>query len=73
MPSPESAAKGGHWIAERQRCEHPGRPDAAYVWVGRVWQCDECDTRWRVIFMDFGHDVMPGEPQTEVVWKQVAT
>lgn len=47
--------------------------DQSVVWVGRVWQCDECDTRWRVVVMDFGHDVMPGESQTEVVWKQVTS
>jgi hypothetical protein len=54
-------------------CVHPGRSHHPFFTdQGRVWHCTDCDRRFKVECVDYGHDVMPGEPATECFWKEEA-
>lgn len=39
--------------------------------VGDVWECEQCRTRYIVYLFDYGHDVMPGEPSSELKFKRL--
>lgn len=56
------------WIEEPLRCQHPDRPEPRVGDQNRIWECPQCLNRWRVIVVDFGHDVMHGEKQWQAQW-----
>lgn len=67
------AAKNGArtmgWIERVEPCQHPDRPTPTTRDVGRIWECDKCSQRWKVTVVHYGHDVMPGEPESEAKWQ----
>ncbi len=53
-------------------CKHTGRPLSSHLSFtdrGRIWQCATCQQKFKVIHVDFGHDVMPGEASWEMRWE----
>lgn len=64
------------WVEERVHdkppCPHRTRPEACMSDRGRLWECDDCGARFRVLTVDYGHDVMPGEAQVGAYWYREA-
>ena len=59
------------WIDPPVRCAHRDQPTPTTRDDGRVWECSSCGSRWRVVTVDHGHDVMPGEQQLTAHWQRI--
>lgn len=59
------------WVDQPEPCCHPDRPPPKIRDEDKVWECSDCQERWRVVVVDHGHDIMPGEDQVEAQWWHV--
>lgn len=59
------------WVDPPVVCEHVDRPEPHRRDANRIWECPFCHERFKVTFVDYGHDVMPGEVSSEYVWRPV--
>lgn len=59
------------WISQHEPCKHPDRPEPTAEKIHKVWRCENCGRCFEVVLIDFGHDVMDGEQETEYRWLQL--
>lgn len=61
------------WVEVGPPCEHPGRPEPVEADEGKIWHCEDCDTRWQVVVVRMLRDgPEPGDPDVpynDLLWE----